>query len=541
MIELLRTAIISGRFEAGERLIESALSAEFGTSRGPVREALRQLENEGLVMSFPYRGAVVLGVSDEEVHEVLIPIRLTLERHSFERALEKLTDDDFAELGKQIWLLEQAGKADDLIKLVEADLRFHEIVISASGQPHTVQIWRTIEPRIRAYFYRYERFRSFEETVEEHRVLLAALQTRDPAIALAQLERHIDVPVPAAGSEGREGQAKMSTLLAVENLRTGFDTREGFLRAVDGVDFEIPHGGTLGVVGESGCGKSVTALSVMRLIDRPGRIAEGSHIVLEGRDLATLEESELEKIRGNDISMIFQEPMTSLNPVFTVGDQIAEAVQLHEDVGRKDAMDRAVEMMQLVGIPSPAQRVQDYPHQLSGGMRQRVMIAMALSCNPKLLIADEPTTALDVTVQAQILELMKELRERLGMAILLITHDLGVVAEMVDEVAVMYAGRIVERGPVADIFASPQHPYTEALLDSIPLLGMRYSQRLKAIRGVVPSPLEWPPACRFAPRCDYVFAKCLEVDPPLLSVPPQESACWLCEHGRRVPRREAMA
>jgi DNA-binding GntR family transcriptional regulator len=198
VIELLRTAIISDRFEAGERLIESALSAEFGTSRGPVREALRQLENEGLVMSFPYRGAVVLGVSDEEVHEVLIPIRLTLERHSFERALEKLTDDDFAELGKQIWLLEQAGKADDLIKLVEADLRFHEIVISASGQPHTVQIWRTIEPRIRAYFYRYERFRSFEETVEEHRVLLAALQTRDPAIALAQLERHIDVPSPPA-------------------------------------------------------------------------------------------------------------------------------------------------------------------------------------------------------------------------------------------------------------------------------------------------------------------------------------------------------
>ena len=198
MIELLRTSIISGRFEAGERLIESALSAEFGTSRGPVREALRQLENEGLVMSVPYRGAVVLGVSDEEVHEVLIPIRLTLERHSFGRALEKLTDDDFAELGKQIWLLEQAGTANDLGKLVEADLRFHEIVISASGQPHTMQIWRTIEPRIRAYFYRYERFRSFEETVEEHRALLAALQTRDPAIALAQLERHIDVPAPPA-------------------------------------------------------------------------------------------------------------------------------------------------------------------------------------------------------------------------------------------------------------------------------------------------------------------------------------------------------
>ena len=198
VIEILRTAIISGRFEPGERLIESALSMEFGTSRGPVREALRQLENEGLVMSFPYRGAVVLGVSDEEVHEVLIPIRLTLERYSFAQALDKLTDDDFAELGKQIWLLEQAGKANDLIRLVEADLCFHEIVILASGQLHTMQIWRTIEPRIRAYFYRYERFRSFEETVEEHRLLLAALQTRDPAIVLAQLERHIDVPSPPA-------------------------------------------------------------------------------------------------------------------------------------------------------------------------------------------------------------------------------------------------------------------------------------------------------------------------------------------------------
>ncbi len=328
----------------------------------------------------------------------------------------------------------------------------------------------------------------------------------------------------------------MTPLLAVENLRTWFYTRGGVIRAVDGIDFSIPLGGTLGVVGESGSGKSVTALSVMQLIEAPGRIEAGTKILLEGNDLAELPEGKMARIRGNDVSMIFQEPMTSLNPVFTVGDQIAEAVKLHQHVGSRDAMDRAVEMMELVGIPSPAQRVADYPHQLSGGMRQRVMIAMALSCNPKLLIADEPTTALDVTVQAQILELMKELRERLGMAILLITHDLGVVAEMVDEVAVMYAGRIVERGPVADIFASPQHPYTEALLDSIPLLGMRYSQPLKAIRGVVPSPLEWPPACRFAPRCDYAFAKCVEMDPPLLPVPPQESACWLCENGRRVPR-----
>ena len=328
----------------------------------------------------------------------------------------------------------------------------------------------------------------------------------------------------------------MTPLLAVENLRTWFYTRGGVIRAVDGIDFSIPLGGTLGVVGESGCGKSVTALSVMQLIEAPGRIEDGTKILFDGEDLAKLPEGRMAKIRGNDISMIFQEPMTSLNPVFTVGDQIAEAVKLHQNVAAKEAMDRAVEMMQLVGIPSPSQRVQDYPHQLSGGMRQRVMIAMALSCNPKLLIADAPTTALDVTVQAQILELMKELRERLGMAILLITHDLGVVAEMVDEVAVMYAGRIVERGPVADIFESPQHPYTEALLDSIPLLGMRYTQRLKAIRGVVPSPLEWPEACRFAPRCDYVFAKCLAEDPPLLRVPPQESACWLCQSGRRVPR-----
>ncbi|MEJ7790872.1 MAG: ABC transporter ATP-binding protein [Gaiellaceae bacterium] len=328
----------------------------------------------------------------------------------------------------------------------------------------------------------------------------------------------------------------MTPLLEVEGLRTGFDTREGFLRAVDGVSFEIAPGGTLGVVGESGSGKSVTALSVMRLIDRPGRIAEGSRILLEGRDLAALGERELGAIRGNEIAMIFQEPMTSLNPVFTVGNQIAESVRLHQGLGSKEALDRAVEMMRLVGIPSAEQRVQDYPHQMSGGMRQRVMIAMALSCNPKLLIADEPTTALDVTVQAQILELMKELRERLGMAILLITHDLGVIAEMVDEVVVMYAGRVVERGPVADVFASPQHPYTEALLDSIPLLGMRYSTPLRAIRGVVPSPLEWPTGCRFAPRCDYAFDRCVTEDPPLLPVPPQESACWLCEHGRRVPQ-----
>ena len=230
------------------------------------------------------------------------------------------------------------------------------------------------------------------------------------------------------------------------------------IRAVDGVDFAIEKGGALGVVGESGSGKSVTALSIMRLIDLPGRVEPGSAILFDGRDLALLAEDEMAKIRGNEISMIFQEPMTSLNPVFTVGEQIAESVRLHQGVGRKEADDRAVEMMRLVGIPSAEKRVRDYPHQMSGGMRQRVMIGMALCCNPKLLIADEPTTALDVTVQAQILELMKELREKLGMAILLITHDLGVVAEMVDEVAVMYGGKIVERGPVTEIFATRSTP-----------------------------------------------------------------------------------
>ena len=310
----------------------------------------------------------------------------------------------------------------------------------------------------------------------------------------------------------------MSDLLAVENLRTSFHTHGGVIRAVDGVDFSIAKGGTLGVVGESGSGKSVTALSIMRLVDLPGRVERDSSITFEGRDLAKLREDEMSKIRGNEISMIFQEPMTSLNPVFTVGDQIAESVRLHQGVGKKEADERALEMLRLVGIPSAENRMRDYPHQMSGGMRQRVMIGMALSCNPKLLIADEPTTALDVTVQAQILELMKDLRDKLGMAILLITHDLGVVAEMVDEVAVMYGGRIVERGPVSEIFADPQHPYTEALLRSIPLLGMRYTTPLKAIRGMVPSPLDWPPGCRFAPRCDYVFDRCSQELPPLFEV-----------------------
>jgi oligopeptide/dipeptide ABC transporter ATP-binding protein len=325
----------------------------------------------------------------------------------------------------------------------------------------------------------------------------------------------------------------MAELLRVENLRTHFHTRVGTMRAVDGVDLDIASGRTLGVVGESGCGKSVTALSIMRLIDKPGRIEPGSRIFFGDRDLVELDESELQRVRGNEISMIFQEPMTSLNPVYTVGSQIAEAVRLHKKVPAKAAMDRAVEMLRLVGIPSPASRVNSYPHQMSGGMRQRVMIAMALCCNPKLLIADEPTTALDVTIQAQILELMQELRDRLSMAIMLITHDLGVVAEMADDVAVMYAGRVVERGPVEAIFQSPQHPYTEALLHSIPILGMTQAEPLTVISGMVPSALHWPQGCRFAARCDHAFDRCLGEDPPLMPAGSQSSACWLCEKGPR--------
>jgi len=325
----------------------------------------------------------------------------------------------------------------------------------------------------------------------------------------------------------------VSALLEVENLRTSFQTERGSLRAVDGVDLEIRRGTTLGVVGESGSGKSVTALSIMRLVEPPGWIDRASRITFEGRELGTLREAQMEDVRGNEISMIFQEPMTSLNPVFTIGDQITEAIRTHERVGQKEALDRAVETLDLVGIPLARRRARDYPHQMSGGMRQRVMIAMALSCNPKLLIADEPTTALDVTIQAQILELMKDLRDRLEMSIMLITHDLGVVAEMADDVVVMYAGRVVERGRVGDIFGSPQHPYTEALLHSIPMLGMTQAEPLTVIRGTVPSPLEWPTGCRFRPRCEYAFEKCVE-DPPLFDVGSQSSACWLCEHGRRA-------
>ncbi|MGI8700191.1 MAG: ABC transporter ATP-binding protein [Nocardioidaceae bacterium] len=324
----------------------------------------------------------------------------------------------------------------------------------------------------------------------------------------------------------------MGELLRIENLRTWFHTRSGVVRAVDGVDLTVDEGQTLCLVGESGCGKSVTAHSIMRLIDRPGRIEADSRVIFRGQNLLDMSTAEVRRIRGSAISMIFQEPMSSLNPLYTVGAQVAEAAAAHGKLSRREAMAAAIDLLQMVGIPSPGSRAAEYPHQMSGGMRQRVMIAMALANEPQLLIADEPTTALDVTIQAQILDLLESLRDRLQMAILLITHDLGVVAEMADDVNVMYAGRIVERGPVSHIFDRPQHPYTEALLHSMPVLGMTQDDPLKVIRGIVPSPLAWAPGCRFAPRCDYAFDRC-DLDPPLFPAGPQQVACWLCEAGPR--------
>ncbi len=306
-------------------------------------------------------------------------------------------------------------------------------------------------------------------------------------------------------------------LLEVTDLKTYFDTDEGVVKAVDGVSFHLDKGETLAVVGESGSGKSVTSLSVMRLIPTPpGRIASGQ-MLFEGQDLARKSERDMRRIRGNDISMIFQEPMTSLNPVYTVGDQIAEAIVLHQGKSYRDAMKVAVDMLDLVGIPEPGKRVKNYPHQMSGGMRQRVMIAMALSCGPKLLIADEPTTALDVTIQAQILDLMRKLQREIGMSILFITHDLGVVAEIADRVVVMYAGRAVEEGDVNDIFARPQMPYTLGLMNSIPRVdrAAEHQDRLEAIPGNVPNPLYLPEGCAFHPRCRFATAECKEAIPSL--------------------------
>jgi oligopeptide/dipeptide ABC transporter ATP-binding protein len=327
-------------------------------------------------------------------------------------------------------------------------------------------------------------------------------------------------------------------ILSVSNLRTYFRTDAGVARAVDGVSFHVDPGETLGIVGESGSGKSVTALSVMRLIpEPPGTIEPGSSILFRGgvgaEDLASASEKRMREIRGNDIAMIFQEPMTSLNPVFPVGDQIIEPLRLHQGLNRKDARDRAIEMLQLVGIPIPEQRVDEYPHQLSGGMRQRVMIAMALACDPKLLIADEPTTALDVTIQAQILELLNRLQEELAMSIILITHDLGVVAETCDRVIVMYAGQVFEEGPVGDVFKNPQNPYTEGLLRSIPRMGGT-EERLAVIPGVVPNPTDWPAGCRFHARCPYGWEKTEREEPPLFELAPgRKSKCWLVENPER--------
>ena len=317
-----------------------------------------------------------------------------------------------------------------------------------------------------------------------------------------------------------------AALLEVRGLQTHFASERGVVRAVDGVDLRLERGRTLGIVGESGCGKSVTALSIMGLVPQPpGRIV-GGEVRFEGEDLLKAPVQRLRDLRGHQLSMIFQEPMTSLNPAFQAGDQIAEVILRHKNVNAGEAKDQAVQMLRKVRIPSPEARAREYPHQLSGGMRQRVMIAMALACNPKLLIADEPTTALDVTIQAQILELMRALREELGTAIILITHDLGVIAELADDVIVMYAGKVVERCAVPRLFAEPQHPYTIGLLGSIPRLDLE-QERLSAIEGFVPDAAAMPEGCRFHPRCPFSIEKCRQEEPALAEIAPNHfAACW---------------
>jgi oligopeptide/dipeptide ABC transporter ATP-binding protein len=311
----------------------------------------------------------------------------------------------------------------------------------------------------------------------------------------------------------------VNPLLEVRNLKTYFDIRGGVVKAVDDVSLTIQSGETLGLVGESGCGKSVTASSVMRLVPiPPGRMA-GGEILFDGMDILKLSETEMRKVRGKKISMIFQEPMTSLNPVFTVGDQVAEVIGLHERLSQKDLQDRVIEAFRLVRIPAPESRVKEYPHQMSGGMRQRVMIAMALACSPKLMIADEPTTALDVTIQAQILDLMNKLKDETGASILFITHDLGVIAEMAQRVVVMYAGKVMEAAEAEILFAEPRHPYTVGLMSSIPVLGIGKKQkRLSTIPGVVPSLFKLPQGCLFSDRCSAVLNTCYHVDPPMIDL-----------------------
>jgi oligopeptide/dipeptide ABC transporter ATP-binding protein len=323
-------------------------------------------------------------------------------------------------------------------------------------------------------------------------------------------------------------------LLSIRDLTVTFAAEQGVARAVDGVDLLVHTGETVGLVGESGCGKSVTALAVLRLVEPDGLVGPGSSVSLEGRDLLALPVKEMRQVRGNHVALIFQEPAAALNPVLTIGAQIAEAVTTHHKVTTKEAWARAVEMLALVGIPDAEQRARGYPHQLSGGMRQRVLIAMALVCRPKLLIADEPTTALDVTIQAEILELLKELQRRLGMAVLLITHNLGIVADATRRVYVMYAGQIVEEAPTERLFVAPGHPYTAGLLAAVPRLDER-KERLAAIPGQVPPATSWPPGCRFHPRCPYAWEKCRAEAPPLLEAGPEHRArCWLvAEPSRR--------
>jgi len=319
-------------------------------------------------------------------------------------------------------------------------------------------------------------------------------------------------------------------LLEVKDLKTYFFTEDGIVKAVDGVDFVVYPGEVLGLVGESGCGKSVTSLSIMRLIGQPGKVVEGE-IIFDGQDLLKQTEDEMTRVRGNRISMIFQQPQTALNPVFKVGDQIAEVLSIHQDCDKETGKKRAIELLSMVGIPEPEKRADAFPHELSGGMAQRVMIAMALACVPELLIADEPTTALDVTIQAQILDLMRDLRNKVGASVVLITHDLGVVAEMAERVAVMYAGRIVEQADVKTLFASPRHPYTQGLMGSIPILG-KIKERLEVIPGTVPNLVNLPPGCRFAPRCkariEHQLQICTETEPDLIPVSSDHLVrCWL--------------
>ncbi len=334
-------------------------------------------------------------------------------------------------------------------------------------------------------------------------------------------------------------------VLEIRNLKTYFYTEDGVVKAVDGVNLVVHRGETLCLVGESGCGKSVTFLSVMRLVGQPGRIIDGQ-IIFDGQDLLKLSEIEMSHIRGNRMSMIFQQPVSCLNPVFTVGDQIAEVFEVHQGLSKEEARERAVQMLQMVGIPEPERRAESFPHELSGGMAQRVMIAMALAANADLLIADEPTTALDVTIQAQILDLMRELKERIGTSIVFITHDLGVVAEMADTVAVMYAGQIVEYADVNTIFSNPKHPYTQALLRSIPVLGM-IKDELEVIPGSVPNLINLPPGCHFAPRCrarlEYGLEICTQADPEMRQIDREHTVrCWLYqsapEHEHQAPLQD---